>query len=400
VPIRLAALLLAAQIIPAVCIPAQATTRAALEARQREAPADAVVLFRLAALEASEGRPDGALRYLDAVSRAPGDLDPSFYRGFWPLHGDPRYEAIVARIRAAQPPIVRSHPAFSIPERDLHPEGIAFDPLSRATFLGSFKGKVVRVDSLGVASDFVRLPAEGSQRVIVGIRVDATRRHLWATVADVRAFGDPTVRGASLHQYDLATGQLLARHGPVEGAFNDLVIAPNGDVYATNTAEGAVWMIPASDRSLRRFTAPGSVPEANGIAVDPTGRQLYVASWHDIQLVSTDDGRVRPLTSAVPVVTASFDGLYWYDGGLVGIQNGLHPGRVVRLRLDPTGARITEAEVLERYHPQFAGMTTAALDGDTLLYIVNTQSRRFLPDGSVRPGERLDPILVVRLPLR
>lgn len=399
-PIRLAAILLAALIIPAVCIPAQATTRAALEARQREAPADAVVLLRLAALEAAADNREGALRLLEAVSRAPGDLDPSFHRSFWPLHGNPRYEAIVERIRAAQPPIVRSRPAFSIPERDLHPEGIAFDPLSRATFLGSFKGKVVRVDSLGVPSDFVRLPAEGSQRVIVGIRVDATRRHLWATVADVRAFGDPTVRGASLHQYDLATGQLLARHGPVEGAFNDLVIAPNGDAYATNTTEGSLWVVAQRDGTLRRFTAPGSVPEANGIAVDPDGRRLFVGSWHDILTVGIGDGLVRVLPSDTPLVTASFDGLYWYADGLVGIQNGLHPGRVVRLQLDPTGARITGAEVLERYHPQFAGMTTAALDGDTLLYIVNTQSRRFLPDGSVRPGERLDPILVVRLPLR
>jgi len=56
--------------------------------------------------------------------------------------------------------------------------------------------------------------------------------------------------------------------------------------------------------------------------------------------------------------------------------------------------------LIERYHPQFAGMTTAALDGMSLLYIVNTQSRRFLPDGTVRPGEILDPIRVVRVPLR
>jgi sugar lactone lactonase YvrE len=379
---------------------AQSPSRGDLEARLREHPSDAVVLFRLAALEASEGRADGALRYLDAVSRAPGDLDPSFHRGFWSLHGDARYEEIVARIRAAQPPLVRSTLAFEIPERDLHPEGIAFDARSRATFLGSFKGKIVRVDSLGVASDFMRIPPGPSARVVVGIRVDPDRRHLWAAGADPKAFGDPTVQGGSIHQYDIASGRLLAVHGPVTGAFNDLVVAPNGDVYATNTTEGAVWVIPASDRTLRRFTAPGSVPEANGIAVDPTGRRLYVGSWHDIQVVSTADGRVRAITSTVPVVTASFDGLYWHEGGLVGIQNGLHPGRVVRLRLDPRGETITSAELIERYHPQFAGMTTAALDGSSLLYIVNTQSRRFLPDGSVRPGERLDPILVVRLPLR
>jgi sugar lactone lactonase YvrE len=393
-------MLLVSLCCPVVRGTAQSPSRGDLDARLREDPNDAVVLFRLATLEASEGRRDGALRYLDAVSRAPGGLDPSFHRGFWSMHGDARYEEIVKRIRAAQPPLVRSALAFEIPERDLHPEGIAFDPQSRSTFLGSFKGKIVRVDSLGAASDFMTIPPDASARVVVGIRVDPDRRHLWATVDDPTAFGDPTVHGGSIHQYDLASGRLLAVHGPVTGAFNDLVVAPNGDVYATNTTEGNVWVIPSSNRTLRRHTAPGSVPEANGITVDPSGRLLYVGSWHDIQVVSTEDGQVRPISSAIPVVTASFDGLYWYAGGLVGIQNSLHPGRVVRLRLDPRGEKITSAEVIERYHPQFAGMTTAALDGDTLLYIVNTQSRRFLPDGSVRPGERLDPILVVRLPLR
>lgn len=53
------------------------------------------------------------------------------------------------RIRSANPPIVRSRLAFTIAERDLQPEGIAFDARSRSVFAGSFKGKIVRVDQAG-----------------------------------------------------------------------------------------------------------------------------------------------------------------------------------------------------------------------------------------------------------
>ena len=95
----------------------------------------------------------------------------------------------------------------------------------------------------------------------------------------------------------------------------------------------------------------------------------------------------------------SFDGLLWHRGGLVGIQNGVHPGRVVRLRLDRARARITAAEVLERYHPRFNGVTTAALDGDSLLYFANTQSRSFGPDGTPKPGVVLEDIVILRLRL-
>jgi hypothetical protein len=39
------------------------------------------------------------------------------------------------------------------------------------------------------------------------------------------------------------------------------------------------------------------------------------------------------------VVTMGIDGLYYHDGSLIGIQNGLTPHRVVRLKLSPSGDR-------------------------------------------------------------
>ena len=108
---------------------------------------------------------------------------------------------------------------------------------------------------------------------------------------------------------------------------------------------------------------------------------------------------MQPLAALDDVVTGSIDGLYWHEDGLIGVQNGIHPGRIVRFALDEAGARITAAEILEQYHPQFGGMTTAALDGSSLLYIVNTQSRAFAADGSVKAGVTLEDIVIARLPL-
>lgn len=365
----------------------------------RQPEPDPILLFERAVRAAATGRPRDALRLLDDLSRAPGGLDPSFHRGFFPLHGDTTFQRIVAGIRAANPPIVRSVPAFTVAERDLHPEGIAFDPVSRATFLGSFKGKIIRVDSAGRATDFAFVSRPEAPRVVVGIRVDAARRHLWAAVDDPRAFGDSSIVGAALMQFDLTTGRLVAGHRGTKGAFNDVVVAPDGTAYTTNTTDGSIWRV-APGASLERVLGPGSVPDANGIAISPDGRWLFVAGAHDLVRVELATRALRPLAAPPRAVLGSFDGLYWYDGGLVGIQNGVHPGRVVRLALDPALTRVTRVEILERYHPRFAGMTTAALDGDALLYIVNTQSRAFNGDGSVKPGVTLEEILVARLPLR
>lgn len=115
---------------------------------------DAVDLYQRAVQRAGAADKRATLLLLDSVSRAPGALDPGFHRAFFPYHEDSTFRRIVARIREANPPVVRSTIAWTIAERDLQPEGIAFDAVRRAMYLGSFKGKIVRVDSAGRATDF------------------------------------------------------------------------------------------------------------------------------------------------------------------------------------------------------------------------------------------------------
>ena len=381
-------------------LPAQGLDQPHLEALRARDLDDAVVLFNLAAQHAAQGHRAETLALLAAVARAPGGLDPGFYRGFFFLHGDTAFTRIVAGIRAAHPPLVRGTPAFRIRERDLQPEGLAYDPGSRALFAGSFKGKIVRIDATGGVTDFVAQVVPGERRVVVGLRVDAARRHLWAVVDDPRAFGDPAVGGAALHQYALQDGRLLARHaGPPTGALNDVALLPDGTACATGTSDGSVWCLAPGRAALAPLVPAGSIPEANGIAAAPDGRAFYVAGWHDIHRVEYPSGRVHILPAPAGVPTGSLDGLYWYRGGLVGIQNGIHPGRVLWLPLDPAGERIVGAEVLERYHPGFNGMTTGAIDGDTFLYFANTQSRAFRPDGTPIDPAALADIVILRLPL-
>jgi sugar lactone lactonase YvrE len=359
---------------------------------------DPVSLYERAVERASAGDRTAALRLLDSVARSPGGLDPGFHRAFIPYHDYPAFRRIVARIRDANPPVVRSTIAWTIGERDLHPEGIAFDPVSRSTFVGSFKGKIVRIDSTGHATDFAWVSRPEAPRVVVGVRVDAERRHLWAAVDDPRAFADASVEGASLVRFDIATGRVLAAYRGARGAFNDLVVAPDGSAYATNTTDGSIWRV-APGRSLEQFLPPGSVNGANGITDSPDGRWLFVAGAYGIARIEVRTRTLHALGAPMGIVLGSFDGLYWHEGGLVGIQNGIHPGRVVRLTLDAARDRVSRFEILEQYHPRFGGMTTAALDGNSLLYLVNTQSRSFDDDGRPKPGVTLQELLIARVPL-
>ena len=195
--IRLAALLARRAVLPAVGIPAQSTTRAALEARQREAPTTRSFSSDLPPLRRVR-RSDGALRLPRGREPCPGrsrsELSPRLLAT--PrrpaLRGDCRADSGSAATAGTERPGVRDPRARSAPRRDrLRPDSVA--PPSSARSRGKSCAST-RSARRATSSGFRQ---RGRQRVIVGIRVDATRRHLWATVDDPRAFGDPTVRGGS-----------------------------------------------------------------------------------------------------------------------------------------------------------------------------------------------------------
>ena len=66
--------------------------------------------------------------------------------------------------------------------------------------------------------------------------------------------------------------------------------------------------------------------------------------------IDLSTGAATRLPQPDTVVTAGCDGLYWYRGDLVGIQNVTNPGRVIRIALTDQGTRISGITVLQSYH--------------------------------------------------
>ena len=168
-----------------------------------------------------------------------------------------------------------------------------------------------------------------------------------------------------------------------------------GTLYTTNTTTGAVLRATLGDTELRELLPDDAVSGANGIALDASGRVLFVAGDEGITRVDLTTGKAARLERAAGVV----DGLYFWKRSLVGIQNGVHPGRVLRFQLDGPLRRIEGREVLEAYAPWMEGPTTGAIDGDSLLYLANTQLRRWLAQPRPDVAE-LVPVQVRRIALR
>jgi sugar lactone lactonase YvrE len=374
---------------------------------ERLRPTHGGVLSALASAYALAGDTTGAFTTLRRYAALGYTADLKADADLASLRGHPTFDSLGRTLAANAAPLVRSHPAFTLAERDLLTEGIAYDPSTRTFLVGSVhRGKILRVDTGGRTTTFAPAGLPGFWAPL-GMRVDPARRTLWvaATALPQTVGFDSADTGRSgVFRFDLATGALTGRYPiPVDGqphALGDVTIARNGDVYATDSRAPAVYRVRAGADSIERFVTSPLFLSAQGLALDAEERTLYVADYSRGMLrVDLASGEVRELEAADDVLALGIDGLYLVEGSLIGIQNGVEPHRVVRLRLDPTGNRIQRLELLERARPDYAEPTLGVVVGRDLYYVAASQWEKFRDDGTIEAPETLRPPLVLRLRL-
>jgi hypothetical protein len=365
-------------------------------------PDDPVVIYNLAADYAQKCDVANTLKLLRKIAEAKGGLDPGEYRGFAYLRDTPEFKAIVAEIHLKNKARIQSTPAFLIKEPNLFPEGMAYARYNGRVYAGSVQRKVVWTDKTGELHDLVKA-GEDDLAYVAGLHVDETRKELWAVSSRFVDTAELSGTVPGLFKYDLNAGKRIARFvvpNKSSGGLNDVALVPStGKAFVTNTLEGSVYSTKTGSQNLELFLPMGTVPGANGIAVSDNEKILFVAGDFGIYRVDLGTKSSAPLLKTSDVVDASIDGLYFYRQSLVGIQNAIHPGRVMRFYLDTTLTKITRFEILETYNPAFENPTTGSLDGDSFLFMANTQLHKWRPDKPLPPPNTLHDIQILRIPL-
>ena len=272
--------------------------------------------------------------------------------------------------RKLQPVLVSEH-RFTIDQLGLIPEGIAIDQESGRTFVGSMRsGDIYVVDAGGQLSKFATVQHDGKLAAI-GLTVDVPRSMLWAVGTSSRLVedfdADAPVR-AGVFGFDLATGQLREKfmaETPTNG-FNDVAIAPSGDIFLSGDALSIIRMgsttIEAIDTSMQIYSS-------NGIAVRPDGKRLFTSSYPvGIAAVHPETGESYWLEAPADVSLYGIDGLYWYEGDLIGVQNGIQPWRLIRMQLNDEQTAITHVRLIEFANEDMTP-TTGAIIGDVIHYV-------------------------------
>jgi len=374
-----------------------------LEAFLANHPEDPAALFNLAIDEATIGENAKALSLLEKMSQAHTGLDPAggAARSFKDIARDPRFVAIVEQVRKENPPVAHATVAYTLRERDLAPEGIAYDPVDKSFYVSSIsKHKILRLAPDGSVTDFKSSGQDGLGETL-GMKVDAKRHYLWVTSDLFDA--DPKGSRFALYQYDLNTGALRFKHSGANGAegfLNDVALNSRGEAFTTNTGTGEVFRASPDRDGLELLLPRDSVGQANGIAFSPDDKVLFVAGWIGVARVDIATKKFKLLSKPLNISDAGLDGLYFYKGALIGIQNpDLHPSRVVRYVLNPQLDTSTSTEVLETYSPLAELPTTGTIVGESLYFMGNTQINRMKEPDRMPPPSELDDIRILKLKL-
>lgn len=228
------------------------------------------------------------------------------------------------------------------------PESVSYDPGTNALYVSNINSPDMSANGQGYISQVGLDGAVTKQKFAEGLNAPKG-----TFVKD----GTLYVAGIEeVVEIDLATGTIKTRHAIPGATFvNDVAVADDGTIYATETLQGAIYTI--KDGTATQLVADAALAGANGIVID--GSRLLVATLGDIsggfdklkpqnvKAVDIATKAINDFGSATPI--GMLDGIERLDGAVLVTDNG--GGRLVKVADDgtitevgPTGAGSADFE--------------------------------------------------------
>ena len=327
------------------------------------------VLYFLSTARQHLGETLEALKLLKECLALREGFDPAGSPSLKVLKGSKEFDDLVASVHRDFPAVGQARLAFVTEEKDLVPEGLAYDAGQNLFYLSSLnRRKIVKINAEGRVSDFVPAGRDNLLSVL-GIRLDPRDGTLWAN-----SWAEAPGRSELLH-FD-AAGKLLGRYAPMDAAkhgFNDLVVRKGGEVLLTDSVNNHVFRFDPSTHTFTPLLVHRPLSGPNGIALADDDRQLFVADDFGVVRVSIEDGASSNVNPGPRTTLAGIDGLYWHKGSLIAVQNGIGSPRIAAFKLSKDGTRVMQTTVLENRSAFTSLPTTGAIRGNDFYFIANSQ---------------------------
>lgn len=342
-------------------------------------PNHAGLLFAAAQTSASAGEPETALGFLRQLATLGVTASLGRADALGVLHDNPAYQELAAAIEANAHPVGQAARTLQSDETLLLVEGIAFDAAGDRFFLSSIHDRrIVTAARSGALQPFADLKSMSP----TGMKVDARRGLLIVAAAatpQTPGLGETDKGKSAVLAFDLATGALKSTWTPEGGSegtehwFGDVAVAEDGTIYISDSLSPKLFYIPPGNTGIETLIANDNFPSPQGLTLSEDGASLYLADYamglFHIDLATKTVSRLAPCDTLSPY---GIDGLYFHNGDLIAIQNGLRPNRITRIKLNETGKAITGSDILLAAHADFLEPTLGVVAGDRLHFVANS----------------------------
>lgn len=311
------------------------------------------------------------------------------------LRGTEAYEYINDVMVRAGEPAGEAALEFDLPADILLPTAITWDSTREAFLVTTARdGAVYRVGTDGEAEKLLAADDENGLWSLFGLTIDRENDRLWLTTAaspNFIGFRQEDAGRSAIVEVELSTMKLLATHPvPAEGyphRLADVVVAGDGNVYAIDTILPIIYRFDRGEGRVRSYVASADSDSFRALAVSDDGRMLYVSDYElGILALDLEGQQAHRVTGPETLNFGGIEGLEFWNGHLVVIQNGNRPHRVMRLGLADDRRTIDSVAPLAVAQPFFDYPNFGTIVGGKLYFFANSHW--------VSGDEELDPVRV------
>lgn len=290
-----------------------------------------------------------------------------------------------------------------ISERDLIPEGTAYDPKKKRVFISSmYKRKIIAIENNGRYYDYVKSGQDDLWSTF-GMEVDPVRNKLWVISTKGKAIpAMPEIQddqwSSKVYCYNLSDGILdniyqINPENAGEVGFNDLAISQAGDVYITESLTGKLLVLRNGADYIEEFLKPEGYTFLNGISLSTDDNFAFVSSTQGQLRVNLSTKAYEELEYEFTVNPAPVDGLAFFKNSLIGHQSN----QITRFYLNERLDSIVGHEIL--VDKNLNSSTTGEVGDDgSYYYIANSQIRSGVDytNKRIKPLDSLQDVIIKR----
>lgn len=373
-----------------------------MEQIQRRRPYQMNVLRNLVRAYSLSGNPEKALTQIKNLILQGISLE---FNGedYATVTSHPAFPALKDKLMANQQPLGNAQIILSLDRTGLLPEAIAIHEKSGDYYVGSVrKGQILKISPEGNISIFAEPSKENKLMGVFGLKIDQQNSHLWAasgTIEQHIGLNKDKGKTTGIFQFDLLSGKLLNSYFPTDDGkhlFGDLIITPAGEIYVSDSYSPVIYRINKEKTVLEPFFSSDQFVNPQGLCL--AGNKLYLADYNTgLFRLDMSSKKLTRLTHGANINVGGIDGLYCYGDSLIGIQNGVTPHRIVKLRIE--GDHITELTELNKNLARWDEPTLGMIRQGEFIYVATSQWGAYDQKGAVKATAKLRPVLIMKTKL-